>query len=112
VADPALPADLKTAVEKLSTVSDVWVQALGSRTFGGYALLNDISGQPLLVLSVQTPRDISQQGRETVCFFLLAAAILASSLIVVSAGLVERVVLARLLRISQAIRQISQAGES
>ncbi len=64
VADPALPADLKTAVEKLSTVSDVWVQALGSRTFGGYALLNDISGQPLLVLSVQTPRDISDRGEK------------------------------------------------
>ncbi len=109
---PALPDDFKKAATHLEAGVEAWAQPLNGSVFAGYRFLKDISGRPVLILRVGLPRDISQQGRETVWFFLLAATILASSLIVVSAGLVERVVLARLLRISQAIRQISQAGEA
>jgi PAS domain S-box-containing protein len=111
VDDPQLPGDFKTALAHLTTANSVWTQPLNDHRFAGYSVLDDISGKPILVLCVDLPRDISRQGQGTVWFFLLAAAILALSLIGVSAGLVERVVLARLLRLSQAVRQISQSGE-
>jgi PAS domain S-box-containing protein len=108
--DPTLPADFKTAADRLNTQTGTFTRALDARTFAGYALLTDISGKPVLILRVQMPRHISQQGRETVWFFTLTATLLALILIGVSAGLVERIVLARLLRLSQAVRQISQTG--
>jgi PAS domain S-box-containing protein len=111
VDDPALPQDFKTAVTHLEAGTDIWTRALNGDSLAGYRLLDDISSSPALVLRIGLPRDISHEGQQTVWFFLLAAAILALSLIAVSAGLVERVVLVRLLRLSQAVRQISRASD-
>ena len=109
--DPTLPADYQTALDHLSPQTMAFSQPLDNNTFAGYTLLEDIAGQPMLILRVEMPRDISHEGRDTVQFFLLAATLLALILVIAAASTIDRVILARVERIGQAIRRIGQTGD-
>jgi diguanylate cyclase (GGDEF)-like protein/PAS domain S-box-containing protein len=58
----------------------VFSQALNSRQMGGYQYLKDLNGQPTLVLSVESPRDLYQQGLSTAWIFFVILCILGVSL--------------------------------
>jgi PAS domain S-box-containing protein len=111
LADPTLPDDFRVAAEHLPSPESVFIQPLNRRTFVGYTLINDIADQPVLMARVMTARDISRQGQETVWFFLLATGLLALILVALYGGILERVVLARLLRLNQSIRRIGETGQ-
>jgi PAS domain S-box-containing protein len=67
----APPPDVQAARAALSEDKPIQVRPLGDQAIAGYALLKDLDGQPALVLRVDTPRDIYQQGLATVRYFFL-----------------------------------------
>ena len=64
---------------KTKTKSLILVRTLSAKRIAGYTLLKDIEGQPGLLLRVDIPRDIYQQGQQGLRY--LVGAILTGSLV-------------------------------
>ncbi|GAB4459250.1 MAG: CHASE4 domain-containing protein [Anaerolineae bacterium] len=88
------------------------VQPRDDETVAGYALLDDIYGQPALALRVDAPRTIYQQGQATVLSFLWWQ--LLAGLALGAAGLLflERLILARVARLSARVGEIGACGNA
>lgn len=77
--DPQMPLDFMEALTSLSAESPVVIQPLSAQTIVGYTLLNNIYGQPSLVLRITVPRDVyrrTQVGLRFFAFSLLAVDLL------------------------------------
>jgi sensor domain CHASE-containing protein len=70
VNDPNLPADVSQILSVLSD-GEVHTQALRDDLVGGYTLINDVYRSPAIVMRVDVPRIIYQQGRTGQSIFLL-----------------------------------------
>ncbi len=107
-----LPPDVQLARANLSKENPVFIQPLTAETIAGYTLLEDIYDQPALILKTESPRQIYQQGRVTLTFFMLMllAGGLAFSVLVL--WLLERGVLSRLTHLSQSVGDITRWGDS
>ncbi len=109
----ALPTDFQqaqTALLDLVNAPAVFVQPLNDRVIAGYTLLEDIQGEPILLLRAEHPRDIAAQGAVTLRYLLFS--LLAISLVfgLVTVGLLERSVLSRLIRLNRGVNQIAASG--
>ncbi len=107
-ADPSLPSDFADAAKILSPDKTTWIDPIDENLVAGYALLQDIYGNPSLILRVDTPRFIYLQGIKTIQYFLLL--LLAFALLFGTANLflLEKTILARL---SSLGRQVFNVGE-
>ena len=83
-----LPGDVAQASAELMRGSGPVVRELTPDLISGYGLIKDLSGQPALLLRVQGPRPIYQQGLATFGYFALAILLIT----LVSAELVQRLV--------------------
>jgi PAS domain S-box-containing protein len=110
--DPQLPADFARAHQALVKGAGVVVAPLDPGNIAGYVSINDISGNPALILRAETPRDIYGQGQKSVGFFLLAALGVGLMMSAALLLLIEREVLTRLLRLSVAVRRIGATGDA
>jgi PAS domain S-box-containing protein len=99
------PAD--SAVAHLSGENSVFVSPLSPDQIVGYTLLKDIHGDPSLLLRVSTPRSVYQQGRTTVKFLMLATLVVGIVFTLVNAGLLDRLILSRLIALRNAVASIS-----
>lgn len=98
-----LPSDFQAARDSLSVSNPVAIRPLSEQLIAGYTLLRDIYGQPALILRVDVPREIYQQGQSSLRYLI------ASLLIVgLAFGGVTLILLQRLLQ-SQYQRQQSEA---
>jgi hypothetical protein len=71
VAQSSLPRDVRAAQQALSSESDSFVQVVDGDTIAGYALLNDLYGQPAAILKVEAPRYVHAQGQQSIRSFIL-----------------------------------------
>jgi two-component system, NtrC family, sensor kinase len=76
---PNLPAEVEQARQALIAGESVFVEPLSPKSIAGYALLNDIAGNPAILLRIDMSRRIYQQG-------LLSLRYLATSLLFVGIG--------------------------
>lgn len=110
--DPQLPASLQQIRAQLSTPDRVVAEPLSDQTIAGYTLINNIYGDPALILRVDVPRRIYQEGQlaqNYLFFFLTVVGIVFGS---VTLLLLETLVLSRLSRLSSEVRQIGVLGDS
>jgi len=93
------------------TTSPVQVHPINDRTIEGYRVIQDIYGNDAFLLKVEMPRDIYQQGRNTVLSFILIqlASGLAIGLLVIY--ILDRGVLSRISTISTEFRDIAKRGD-
>jgi PAS domain S-box-containing protein len=98
--------DAKTQAESL-----ILVLPLKAERIAGYTLLTDIEGQPGLLLRVDTPRDIYQQGRQGL--HSLVGAILIVGLIfgIATQWLLEKSVLSSISRFSYFVKDLRPSGD-
>ncbi|MEM9906337.1 MAG: CHASE4 domain-containing protein [Cyanobacteria bacterium P01_D01_bin.44] len=82
------------------------IEPLSPTEIASYALLKDLTDQPLRVLRVLQPREVYAQGRDSLRFLVLATAITAIVLSSITVLLLEREVLSRLKRLAQKVGQI------
>jgi signal transduction histidine kinase len=73
VTDNDWPADFVQATQYLSDENLIFVEPLDNVDIvAGYTVLNDIYGQPAMMLRVDTPRAIYTQGQSSINYFILA----------------------------------------
>jgi PAS domain S-box-containing protein len=101
-----LPRDLANARSHLSPSNSVFVAPLGQSSIGGYTVLKDVDGNPALLLRVQTPRFVYQQGQSTVMYLTAAALLVGVAFTLISLVLLEKQVLSRLITLSKNVASI------
>ncbi len=109
--DTEMPSDFQQARSRLSDASPVVSQPLDSDTVCGYGVLNDVFGQPALLMRTSLPRDIYHQGQQTVYWLVGLLAAIAVSFTLALALVMNRIVLSRLLGLSRNINSVRETGD-
>ncbi|MBM3173424.1 MAG: PAS domain S-box protein, partial [Chloroflexi bacterium] len=107
-----LSPQLQAARSSLLKGETTFVQAVNKDIIAGYGLLRDISGNPALILKIEQPRDIYQEGVASAGYLILAltAVVLLSGVSVVL--LVEKLVLSRLRQLNASVAGIGSSDTS
>lgn len=79
-------------------------------TMYGYALINDIYGQPALILREELPRDILNSGKASIKIFTIIFGLFGVILIIVIMMTLEIGVLRRLLKLTREVKEIGKKG--
>jgi PAS domain S-box-containing protein len=96
----------------LSDQQPIVVRPASEQLVQGFTLVKDIYDQPALVLRVDYPRDIYQQGQQTLTYLLLA--LLVSGLLVggTLVLLLERTIIARLGQLNREVHEIGASSNA
>jgi two-component system, cell cycle sensor histidine kinase and response regulator CckA len=102
-----MPSDFAAAHTHLSAASPILIAPLGEKAVAAYTALNDLNGRPAMILRVQTPRTVYQQGQTTVMYLVSAALFVGGAFTFLSLFLLERLVLSRLISLSRSVSAIA-----
>jgi signal transduction histidine kinase len=94
-----------------STLSSIYVQALNTNQIAGYDVIDDINGQPALVLTA-TLSDTNTQGAVTENYVDLSVGVASVAFSVVMLLLMERFVLSRLEKLDADVMKIGEQTDS
>ncbi len=109
--DPQVPTDVQGARTQLTEETPIYIRTIDLTTIAGYALLDDVGGDPALILRVDAPRRIYQQGQASISYFVLALVLSGATFGGGVLWLLEREVLSRLARLSSSVTEIGQRGD-
>lgn len=104
---PQMPNDVRAAKQLLSEENPHVIEPLSSEEIAGYLLLKDIDGANTAMVRITMPRDIYQQGKDSVFFFFTiagSAIILFGSLTIL---LIEMFLLSRFARLTKEVSKIN-----
>jgi diguanylate cyclase (GGDEF)-like protein/putative nucleotidyltransferase with HDIG domain len=104
--DPALPPEVEQAVAAFAPGSPPVILPKDAGTVAGYSVLQDIFGDPGLVMRVETPRAIYAQGASSVRYFMLSLMALILVFGIVLNRLLEHSLFRRLAGLTAQLRQI------
>jgi signal transduction histidine kinase len=105
-----LPAELRpNQPGKSRTTPLILVKPINSETITGYTILQDLYGQPSLLMRVDNPRVIYQQVQKMIRFLTIAVLIVGLIFGLVMLLLLEKLILARLTQLST---QVAVIGNS
>ena len=107
---PGLPADVRQAVLSTIRPKDAIVARPDAHTVAGYAVLDDIFEHPALVLRVEAPRDVYDQGSTSIRYFIYALIGIVLVFGTATALVLEQSVLKRLTGLTAAVRGV-RSGE-
>ncbi|MGQ0836727.1 MAG: putative bifunctional diguanylate cyclase/phosphodiesterase, partial [Gammaproteobacteria bacterium] len=68
----ALPRDVEAWLARGARSAEPFLKLDDPRTLGGYALLDDLEGRPLALLTTSVPRDVLQLGKRTIAVVVSA----------------------------------------
>ncbi|MCW5848790.1 MAG: HAMP domain-containing protein [Anaerolineae bacterium] len=107
----SLPPEVQQVRQQLSPASPIITQPLDGATLAGYTILSDIDGQPRLMVRVEMPRPIYQQGQLTLRYLLMS--VLAAGLVfgLLSILLLELFVLRRVASLSAGVSRVTEQGD-
>ncbi len=109
--DPELSPEAQTALAALPETEAIYTQPLSQELIAGYTVLNDVFGQPQLLLRVELPRRIFAESQVSLRYLLISLLVLALVFIVLTLLLLERLVLARLAQLSAGVARIGAGGD-
>jgi diguanylate cyclase (GGDEF)-like protein len=109
--DPTPPADFEAARGLLSQQTPIVARAVSADSVAGYALLEDIHGEPALILKVDRPRAIYKQGLATINFFVWFLMAGGFVIIISTMLLLKNLVLSRLERLNSGVEEIRKTGD-
>jgi len=99
-------AELSGVVSRLSSGETVVVERPNSETISGYSLMYDIFGDPVLLLEVESPRDVYMHSLMLVAYFAVTSVIVGIVIAFISLITMNRLVLSPLLRLSTEVNEI------
>ncbi len=108
--EPQLPSDFQSARSSLSIEKPFFIQPFGNDSVAGYTLLRDIYGSPALVLRMDMQRDIYDQGKATMDYFIGSLLVIGLFFGVMSVVLFERSILSRTAVLSDSVSRIGKSG--
>jgi signal transduction histidine kinase len=109
--DMQMPADFRAVRDSFSEDNQILVQPLSEQSIAGYTVLKDIYGNPALILRVDLPREIYNQGRVSANYFLVSLIIVGLIFGGISIWLIEKQVLSRLHRLNSDVTSIGVKQE-
>lgn len=111
VDDARLPADLRQVIAAVEQSEGVYFEPVNQNTLMGYTIVQDVYGNPALLVQVEIPRDIYQQGRTNLAYLLASLLVLGVVFVGLVIVLLERLVLARVANLSTAVTAIGASGD-
>ncbi|MBS7633421.1 PAS domain S-box protein, partial [Candidatus Bathyarchaeota archaeon] len=108
--DSPLSSDFQEAYSSLSTGAPVFSQPLSKETLGGYVLLNDVYGSPVLIVRFDVPRDFYIQGLNNTIYVAFALALVGTISVGATMLLMEKFVLLRLSKLDKEVTKIGETG--
>ncbi|MUL35154.1 EAL domain-containing protein [Gloeocapsopsis dulcis] len=111
--DAQIPQDVQQVRFALSSSDQgsIIVRPSDEQTVAGYTLIEDVYGKPALLLRVDTPRLIYQQGQASTRYILSSLLIVGVMFVVATLLLIEKLILSRLSRLSAAVEGIGRSGD-
>lgn len=94
--DPSMPGNAANARNILAEIEGPLIQPLHNTSIAGYTLLPDVFGQPALLLQVNMPRDIYQQGKKSILYFQIWVTLIGLGVVVLTHWLVGKLVHSRM----------------
>ena len=94
--DSDLPNDFLRAKNKLDAANHIYVEPVSSQLVSGYTVMDDIYGNPAILLRAQMPRFITQSGQDSIRIFFGVLIIIVVLLAAVVFLLLERTLVSRL----------------
>jgi signal transduction histidine kinase len=107
-----LPANVNTMKSVLSATSPTVIEVLDNDTIVGYAQMQDITGQPISIVTATLPRDIYAQGQQTVSLLALLLVLTGSVLSVVMVIALEWVVIQRMTHLANEVDTIQEGADT
>ncbi|MBS7655816.1 HAMP domain-containing protein [Candidatus Bathyarchaeota archaeon] len=109
VDDSKLPSDFQTATTFLLTNrSEIFIKPLNEKSIAGYSLINDIYGEPALILRVDLPRNVYNEAKQNTAYFIYSMLLSASAYAVAIILLVERSITSRVIRLERMVDEIGR----
>ena len=105
-----LPQEWQTAREELSTDTTQWIHPIDSQTITGFIRLNTFDESPIALLRVELPRDIYQQGQNSLKWLIITSVSIAVITFMAVNLLFERLVIHPISDLSVAVREIGEGG--
>ncbi len=108
-ADSITPPDFLEAAQHLTPDDPVYISHLSGESIAGYTILEDLYGNPALILKAEMPRTAyiqAQTNRENFAWLILAVGLVFGT---VTLLILERLVLSRMSKLS---RQVNRIGET
>jgi sensor domain CHASE-containing protein/two-component sensor histidine kinase len=101
-----MPTDFQEAISSLSEETPIFIKPITSDSIAGYTLFEDIYEKPCLVLKVDLPRNIYQQGKASISYFILLLLTTGITFSIVIMLLLEKTVLSRLAQLNVNVNHI------
>ncbi|OPY47004.1 MAG: Bacterioopsin transcriptional activator [Methanosaeta sp. PtaU1.Bin028] len=104
-----MPTDFLKILPDLLEGRLMQVQLLSQDRIGGYSILNNIYGNPLLVLRVDTPRNIYRQGMSSLTNFIILFSVAGFAFLALTLIYLDRTVLSMLAFITSGVASIAES---
>jgi signal transduction histidine kinase len=105
--DQGSPSDFREAALAIMNSNDTFIEPLDSDYIAGYSTINDLFGQPVLLVKVVMERDIYSQGMITIQYFQILIVVLGIILCITMILFLEKILLSRLNNLSNQVLSIS-----
>jgi len=104
--------DLYAAASFLSEKTPAFAKPLNESAIAGYGLIEDVLGNPTLVLKIEMPREIYQQGQTSIVYFILSflATIIISGAIAVM--VFDKQILSQIDKLANDVRTIGKSSDA
>ena len=110
ISDLQMPPDFLLANSTFSGVEQFFVQALNETCVGGYTLVQDTMGAPILIVRVEDSRDSYLQGQTSIQYFSISLLAFGLAFLAMTIVLLERFVLSRLDQLGRSVAEIGVSG--
>lgn len=108
VSSTAIPDDVAAAIPHLTADTPYRVTPLSAKKVAGYSTIYDVHGKPSLFVRVERDREIYNQGRATLAWFMITASFSLFLLILAMTLLLNKYIVWRLERLN---RELVAIGE-
>jgi PAS domain S-box-containing protein len=103
----SLPPDFAAARQHLFQNGDIYIHTISGSVMGGYGLLNDIYGNPALILKAEMPRRIYCQGQISQLYFIVSVILTGLVCTIAITVLFDKTVVSRLSHLSTSVAAIA-----
>jgi PAS domain S-box-containing protein len=110
--DPGMPQDFLEVQSQLSHSSSLLVKLRGDESIAGYALLDNIYGDPVMMLGVNASREVYKQGAKSMEIFVILFSGAGLLLLALTLLYLDRSILFRLVNLTAGITSIERDPEA
>jgi PAS domain S-box-containing protein len=109
--NPQIPVDIGKARSVLTVPAANFTQTLNNSYAAGYTLIDDLSGNPAIILKTTLPRDVYNQGRLTMIFLFAVLALSGVLFGLLFILIMKKTILTRFDALAEGVSVIGHTGD-